>query len=351
MSSVEMHSNGQGADKQVETVVSAFVTDVSASTETGTSASFDNISDPVIEVETNLTSSGVSNRNQAILTEDFDSIITQIKSLRECIMIVIPVEKALNHLTKIRYHSTIDDAPTIFLNSLWENNYKSSNSLEDCLNEITSIETLIFRDMEPQRLSNLLGRMRAVRDEINLRITKLNFLFVSAVYPAISRREFVKSMMAKIGHRELCEQAEMHFDVICDLVEKLDPKRLINKDFDVLNDEAQAAVSVMTAIETRRRFVEELVALDRRKRNWTVVGVTFYLVLVTALTVIIPLILKQLGVQLPNSQVPLNELRIPLLGIPWPVIIWSLIGSFAAMIYRFNRMSIYDFNDAVKLAD
>lgn len=30
------------------------------------------------------------------------------------------------------------------------------------------------------------------------------------------------------------------------------------------------------------------------------------------------------------------------------MIIWSLIGSFAAMIHRFNRHPIYDFDDAVK---
>jgi hypothetical protein len=40
--------------------------------------------------------------------------------------------------------------------------------------------------------------------------------------------------------------------------------------------------------------------------------------------------------------------HVPLLNVPVLVVIWSLIGSFAAMIHRFNRNSVYYFNDLVK---
>jgi hypothetical protein len=60
------------------------------------------------------------------------------------------------------------------------------------------------------------------------------------------------------------------------------------------------------------------------------------------------LIVVLAGSQFSSSSTPLHALKLPLIGVPWPVILWSLIGSFAAMIHQFNKRPIYDFGDAVK---
>lgn len=61
-------------------------------------------------------------------------------------------------------------------------------------------------------------------------------------------------------------------------------------------------------------------------------------------------VLENTGLQIPVnlSTTNLDKLKTPILGIPGPVIIWSLIGSFAAMLHRYNHRPIEDFDDAEK---
>jgi hypothetical protein len=207
------------------------------------------------------------------------------------------------------------------------------------------IEAQLSPEIEPQVSSDLLQRLSSITDKINVRIARLNTLFVSLAFPATSSKESVGNMVSKIGHRELREEAKMHLGVTEQLVAKLDVEQLTGREMDVLSDEAQAAVGVMTEIEKRRLVVEKLIQSDRRRRNWTVTVVLAYMAIITAVVVYLSI---RWGTQFMVGDRPLDQQRLPLLGIPWPVIVWSLIGSFAAMIHRFNRRPIYDFGDAVK---
>jgi hypothetical protein len=129
------------------------------------------------------------------------------------------------------------------------------------------------------------------------------------------------------------------------LVERLDSDKLTIPNFDVLGDEASGAIGIMTEIEKRRLLVEKLVQSDRRRRNWTMFSVILYICIALGLTIFL---IFQWGAFLTTGQEQLGQLRLPLIGIPWPVIVWSLIGSFAAMIHRFNASPIYNFSDTLK---
>jgi hypothetical protein len=219
-------------------------------------------------------------------------------------------------------------------------------------------------------------------------------------------------MVSKIGYKELREEAEMHLSVITRLVDRLNnliqkldidglkedgkvykssfkkqedlalvkaiaerienrdsqdikqalsliqeliaepevktkdnDETLVDKNIYVLSDEAQAAVGMMIDIEKRRDLVEKLVRSDRQQRNRTTQLVTITMLLIICLMIAIgfgygPLV--TVGTQ------PLDALKLPLLNIPWPVVFWSFIGSFAAMIYRFNRQPIHEFGNVLK---
>ena len=137
----------------------------------------------------------------------------------------------------------------------------------------------------------------------------------------------------------------MHLEAIGQLVQKLDSERLTRPDFDVLSDEAIGAIGLMTELEKRRLIIEGLIKRDRNSQNLTAATVILYICVAIGL-IIFSII--QWGNQFTFGQIPLSQLRVPMLGIPWPVLIWSLIGSFASMIYRFNAKPIYDFTDAIK---
>jgi hypothetical protein len=289
------------------------------------------------------------------------------------------------------------------------NQSDKSTSAETYFTKIKDIESEIGTDAEEDKV--LLRYLGSIADEINLNISRLNNSFILALYPASSSKELVANMVSKIGYKELREEAEMHLSVISRLVDKLnnlmqkldidgleekqkgestslknqndmvlvkaiterlkdrrneevksafgliqdliaepeDEKKSVNdKDGEniyVLSDEAQAAVGMMIDIEKRRYLVEDLVRSDRQQRTRTTQWVTLTILLIICLMVVGGFIY---GPLLTVGAKSLDDLKLPLLNIPWPVVFWSFIGSFAAMIYRFNRQPIHEFGDVVK---
>jgi hypothetical protein len=101
----------------------------------------------------------------------------------------------------------------------------------------------------------------------------------------------------------------------------------------------------MTDIAERLIVVQRLVHQDRRRRMLTVSVVIGYIGLAMLATGAFAIIW---GGRLPAVVTPLADQRLPLVKVPWPVLIWSLIGSFASMIHQFNQKPIADFGDAIK---
>ena len=289
------------------------------------------------------------------------------------------------------------------------NSSDKSTSAEAYFRKIKDIESKIGTDAEQDKV--LLQFLGGIADEINLSISRLNNSFILALYPASSSKELVANMVSKIGYKELREEAEMHLSVITRLVDKLnnlmqkfdidgleekqkdentslknqndillvkaitgrlknrkneevksafgliqdlitepeDEKKSVNdedsENIYVLSDEAQAAVGMMIDIEKRRYLVEDLVRSDRQQRTQTTQLVTLTILLIICLMVLGGFIY---GPLLTVGAKSLDDLKLPLLNIPWPVVFWSFIGSFAAMIYRFNRQPIHEFGDVVK---
>lgn len=290
--------------------------------------------------------------------------IDQIKRLRGRVVELIPAEEALRALEKLREPTTIGSyidtinlsIPLLFINVSGritipkKPKYGLAQPLSvepsDLLGELSEIEMRISPSLDSDAELVLKQDLSRIADKISIRISRLTNLFRRLFNPAMSCDELIKNMVTKVGHKEYKNEAEMHLVVVSQLVEQLkqDSSRLAIEQLDVLSGTTKSAVGVMTAIEERRLVVEKLVRQDRNQRQLTVFTVTAYITLVIG--VMIACILQ--GPRFQTGTVAVDTLKLPLIGIPWPVIVWSLIGSFAAMIHRFNRMPIYDFGDAVK---
>ncbi len=118
-----------------------------------------------------------------------------------------------------------------------------------------------------------------------------------------------------------------------------------NENIYVLSDGVQATIGIMIDIEKRRYLVEQLVRSDLEKATVTTRLVTIAIMFIISLMIIGGFLYRPL---LTVGEKPLDKLKLPLLNIPWPVVFWSFIGSFAAMIYRFNRQPIYEFGNVLK---
>ena len=157
----------------------------------------------------------------------------------------------------------------------------------------------------------------------------------------------LKTVIDNLDEESLKKYTGMIKDIANPRKDKInDNKEKKEKEFYILSDEAQAAVGIMTEIEQRRLVVEKLVRSDRNRQSITIFIVIFYIAGIISFTFFSYLKFGSNSIFVVGDD--LNKTKLAFLGIPWPVVLWSLIGSFAAMIYRFNRQPIYNFTDAIK---
>lgn len=297
---------------------------------------------------------------RSLSTEKLEKITIQIAKLRGRITRLIPAESSLIQLSKLREpklisNRSIEEVSVSFLNwtarirtpAIAPNDKREDehSNAQQYIKQLNEVEAKLSLNLDSEVLSELLHNLSKLTDQVNIHISQLNSLFTSVIYPATTSRELVENLISKIGHREFKDEAKMHLSVLSQLVKRLDSDQLTQPNFDVLSDEAYGAVAIATELEKRRLLVEGLIRQDRSRRNWTVGTVIVY---ICAIIFIIALVIYMFGTQGLNAQEPLTKLRVPFLGIPWPVLLWSAIGSFAAMVHRFNTNPIYDFGDAVK---
>ncbi|KOP26541.1 hypothetical protein AMR41_09865 [Hapalosiphon sp. MRB220] len=308
--------------------------------------------------------------NQGKLRCDDDSFI---RLLRTNLIKLRPAEKSLRRLTKLcnisllhkqhnkktkilkysklthkRYHRNTKklDSPYNYSSKLVEHEPNIDNNY---LTELTSILdqlSTISNNCEVA-LPELQKRINHIANEVLLRIEKLNYLYSSVVCPAISKNVLLRNMVAEIGHQDLKKEAQCHLNTIQHLSEE-NKNRLNIVSLNILSGEAQAVIGTMIEIEEHRLDIEELLILDRKRQSSTVKNVSIYIAVVIALAVLLPIFLTVSGKIQPIYIEKLNQHMLPFIGIPWPVIVWSLIGSFAATIHRFNSKPVYEFRDTIK---
>jgi hypothetical protein len=326
-----------------------------------------------------------------------------IEDLMDKITKLIPVSDALVKLIKLRAVST-GFPLELHHNSRGLSNFKAraratrettyepllelvspleSGSLEECRKQLNAL----WCNSEVESIRQI-KQLMDIKSNVNLTRQRLNSLFNHSVLPISLRGKIVQILVSKIGHPELIKEAESNSEIISQLLhsinqllqEKEEVKIVISDDsslslaktdtislldLDILDNRVSALIGAMTAIETRRLRIEELVYEDQKRHRNTVLGVAVYIVIIATCLVVLPLLttifpdflttifpdfLPLLAkVKIINlSEQPLTTHKVSFLGIPAPILIWSFIGSFAAMIHRFNSQSVYYFNDAIK---
>jgi hypothetical protein len=221
---------------------------------------------------------------------------------------------------------------------------QEETDLGSFMDDLNSIETQLSSQDIPQDPSKLLQQFSSLKSKINVKIGRLNSKFTVYSHEATGSIAMFENLVSKIGHKEFQEEAQTHLEVIRSLWKQLNPKEAATAIFDVLHDNAYGRMSILAQIEDRKRQVENLIRSDRNRRLKTVGMILCYIAL--AIGVLAFFIWRNIGQS--TGQIPLEHLKLPIIDIPWPVIVWSLIGSFAAMIHQFNKKPIYDFSDAFK---
>jgi hypothetical protein len=285
---------------------------------------------------------------QVSWTSSFSDLEVQIAKIRDLAIRIVPADEALDKLVTIRRFIDFKRYRRRFwlLRIFGPRGIHAYRDFEEPLTKrLADIEEKIKSDSKESDLRTTLLELRKLADDVHIKMRQLKSNFIGLVYSLTTSKELVEDLVQQIGPRELREEARVHSSIVAQLVERLESEELSTKATEVLSDEFLGAIGIMIELEQRKSAVEDLVHKDRKRRQWTVAIVIAYIALVLALAVFVGV---RWGSRFFIGDGPLSAMRLPLVGIPWPVIVWSLIGSFAAMIYRFNKKPIYDFGDAVK---
>ncbi|MEL7005072.1 MAG: hypothetical protein AAFN93_20385 [Bacteroidota bacterium] len=218
---------------------------------------------------------------------------------------------------------------------------------DEILNELSKIE------FNKESVMRIQGSLIPAIDTINIDTNILRSFFLNFFYSAVKAPELMESMKNKIGPEELKREAQMHLEVASSMREQLNIDLNYDKGtneadkFDIVKDYTKTTllVEVIYEIEKRKIEVSKLVTKDLKGRYYTSTLVIAYLtVVILGLT----FFLIYNGQPSRLASQALADRLVPFFEIPWPVLLWSFIGSLAAMIYEFNRKPLYDFGNVAK---
>ncbi|MFO8039512.1 MAG: hypothetical protein R6U67_08690 [Sodalinema sp.] len=171
---------------------------------------------------------------------------------------------------------------------------------------------------------------QALAAAIALKETTLERQFWHQVPPALSHRRSLAPLIEAMSDRQLQQEAQMQQGAIALLVEQLPQTGLNSREFDLFSHEAQSLLGTLLEIERRQGVIESLLVRDR-----TLPGaiITFSILYILAAVALIVLFVVFWGHGFVVESV--SQQTLPLIGIPWPVFVWSLFGSLAAILARF----------------
>lgn len=213
------------------------------------------------------------------------------------------------------------------------------------LKELRIIENERSPDMSEEELRLNQQKINSLSDTVNVRFGRLHTDFIGSIRAASATPNLVKTMVDDINHPDLNKLSQSHLEAVKYLWKELDIQSLATQGFDVLTDTSISAIKILTEIENRKMEIQRLINRDQKRNNLTVTLVIVYIAIVILLAGWLIWDVSTMDVIM---QEKFNSLQLPLINIPASVITWSLIGSLAAMLIRFNREPIYNFGDTVK---
>lgn len=269
--------------------------------------------------------------NQNLLTPERVELLTKFE---DKVVKLNQMEKVLNDIIKIKNTTILEDIDI-------KDVEKKKSMQEPPVSFKNFSEKLMQIQTETKTKDEFDHEIIKLKHELNAEIEKAGNIFANTINATLNKKMLIKGQLQKIGHKEYKEEGLVHFECISEIEKKLDFEMLISNDFTFLSNEGIAAVHIIKEIEKHNQVIETLVDADKLKTRKTKKIVIVTMSLVIALLVAVMVITSILNIDVSNKS-------IPLIDIPLQVIVWGFIGSFASMIYRFNKKPIYDFGNSIK---
>jgi hypothetical protein len=186
--------------------------------------------------------------------------------------------------------------------------------------------------------------LEIIMDTIALDRANIDAIFPQIIYTATYMNDLMTVTVAQIGYEDLHAEAEASLNQISASEKKMTSENENDND-EIVMTSITSVVNIINIFNEMQESQNKIIALrqqdiDRAKntRNSVLMGMGGVILL---FGVIIFALYWQ--------DVQWRDIKdYPILGIPMAVLIWSFIGSFAAMLTQFNKEPIHKFGDTLK---
>lgn len=276
--------------------------------------------------------------NEEFNTEQDDVLdkhqVEILLSFEDKVMKLNHIEKILNSIIDIKNETIMKDIDI-------KNEEVKKRMLEPHISIKDFTEQLLSIRLKSENKDVFQREIVRIKSELNSEIQKAGLMFADTINSTLNRKMLVSGQIDKIGHKEYKNESKIHYDCIVQIEKKLDFDTLSGEDFTFMSSKGIAAAHVIKEIEKHNQVIEVLVDADkiktRKTKSMVITSLSSFIILITLLIVVTS-----------YFNINISDRKLPFLGVPLQVIIWGFIGSFASMIYRFNKKPIYDFGDSVK---
>ena len=185
-------------------------------------------------------------------------------------------------------------------------------------------------------------RLEVLSSEIEFEIATLNARFPQIIYKGVYMREVSRNIIDNLGYQDNRETAQVAYASLVSVEPHLHLDKLTNADG---NTSVQAAIRTIAMLNEMAKFkntIEDIHKRDKEKQEDTQRKVMIGMVgtLITIIVIVVIMVVGGYGWD--------NIKGVKVIGIPLGVLIWSFIGSFAAMLEQFYRNPIHQFGSTLK---
>jgi hypothetical protein len=189
----------------------------------------------------------------------------------------------------------------------------------------------------------------AIEADLDARVERVRREFNRVLYSAASAGALATSLTASLGLKTLREEADALTPLIVERIKQLNLSELMSHDIDPLGTDVGRAMGAIGEIMNKLGRIRTLVRMQAQQAGGAERVVTSYaLLIVIGLAAGVYAAYRLGWAVLPIGSTAMAEFRLPLLSVPWPVIVWSFVGSVAATFHRFNSIPSYNFTETVK---
>ena len=195
---------------------------------------------------------------------------------------------------------------------------------------------------EGTRDKTMLKRLILISNDLEFDISMLNAFFPQIIYRGVYMREVSENIINNIGFEDYKEEAQVAYASLISVEPHLHLDKLTDENGNTSIPAAMRAISMLNEMAKFQNIIQDCYENDKKLQTTTKKRVLIGL----SLTLITMIWLAELMSNIGKGWSTMKGIMV--LEIPLGVLIWSFIGSFAAILEQFYRKPVYEFGSTLK---